>query len=174
MQIALQPDVESAMRPLFSFPKWDGKLVLAGFFIIGYYALVLIMAWRPLPTSNASLVHDAIATLGPVVGLIFGALFRTTGAEERNAVLRSADLQAAISAPPAATPAPEALADSVASGVKRALAEAEPGEVHPNLSPGVSRPLAADGVRRDWLDQPETPAPAKADVAPGATPVLED
>lgn len=168
MNYARDLALESDMRPLFSFPKWDGKLVLAGFFIIGYYALVLIMAWRPLPTSNASLVHDAIATLGPVVGLIFGALFRTTGAEERSAALRSADLQTAITSPPTATD-PAALTDSVAAGVKRALAEAEPVEVAPR------RPaMAADGVHRDWLDQPEPPAPAKTDVAPGTTPVLGD
>jgi hypothetical protein len=134
-------------RPLIEFPKWDGKLVLAGIFIIGYYSLVLIMAWRPLPTTNAGLIRDAMLTLGPVVGLIFGSLFRTTGAEERNAALRSADLQAVAAATPA-LPEPEKVAAAVEVGVRKGLANAEPVQVE-------TAPMAADGEHRDWLDGPD-------------------
>jgi hypothetical protein len=90
---------EADVRPLIEIPRWDGKLFLAGMFILGYYSLVFIMAWRPLPPTNASLVRDAMLTLGPIVGLIFGSLFRTTGAEERRDALRSGDLRAAIETP---------------------------------------------------------------------------
>lgn len=110
----MRSDRDDPMRPLIQLPQWDGKLVLAGLFIIGYYSLILIMAWRPLPETNASLIRDAMLTLGPVVGLIFGSLFRSTAAEERRDALRSADLQKAIEtpsvieAPPADAPAERA------------------------------------------------------------------
>jgi hypothetical protein len=165
---------EADMRPLIQLPTWDGKLVLAGLFIIGYYSLVLIMAWRPLPSTNASLIRDAMLTLGPVVGLIFGSLFRTTGAEERREALRSSDFKAALETP-AAPLAVDQVSDAVETGMTKALARAEPVEVTPK--PPATSPLAADGRRRDWLDPvpapPDPPSSVHA-VAPGSTPVMED
>lgn len=101
----MRSDRDDPMRPLFQLPQWDGKLVLAGLFIIGYYSLILIMAWRPLPATNASLIRDAMLTLGPVVGLIFGSLFRNTAADERRDALRSSELKTAIETPSIVAPA---------------------------------------------------------------------
>lgn len=142
----------SDMRPLIQVPSWDGKLVLAAMFIVGYYALVLIMAWRPLPETNAGLVRDAMLTLGPVVGLIFGSLFRNTAAEERRDALRSNEVQKALetAAAPLALPAPD-LEEATANGVERGIARSEP---------VATAPMAADGQRRDWLDGPVVDAAA--------------
>jgi hypothetical protein len=164
---------ESDMRPLIQVPTWDGKLVLAGLFILGYYSLVLIMAWRPLPTTNAGLIRDAMLTLGPVVGLIFGSLFRNTAAEERRDALRSSEVRAAIEAPGTAAPmtGPQShdIADAVERGTSAGLSGAEPVkvEVRPN---GTLAPLAADGERRDWLDEPIPSSPPNV----GGTPVMGD
>lgn len=48
-------------------------------FLLGYY----VMVWRfidlraSLPEANLSLIRDAMLTLGPPVGLIVGAMFRS-------------------------------------------------------------------------------------------------
>jgi hypothetical protein len=162
-------DREIDMRPLIQLPSWDGKLVLAGLFIIGYYSLVFIMAWRPLPVTNAGLVRDAMLTLGPVVGLIFGSLFRTTGAEERNAALRSDEVKTAIMAAPS-TPVvvqpaaePEAIGHRVEEGARKGVADGLDDHAEPV-------PLAADGQRRDWLDPPAYAGPDSATFAPAENP----
>lgn len=54
-------------------------------FLAGYYAMV----WRfidqsnALPEANLALIRDAMLTLGPPVGLIVGAMFRTDAREEQ-------------------------------------------------------------------------------------------
>lgn len=145
-------------RPLIAWPTWDGKLVLAGLFIVGYYTLVILMATRPLPAANAQLVRDALITLGPPIGLIFGALFRTTGADERAAALRSSDLQTAIMAPPTALPTPE-----LKSAVETGAARGTEAGVRAATGETAAAPLAADGIRRDWLDTPGAAEAADAE-----------
>lgn len=90
---------ELAMRPLLELPKWDGKLVLAGIFLLGYYGIVWIAARRDIPAANVQLIRDQLVVLGPVIGLIFGALFRNTAAEERKAANDAQTLQKAIETP---------------------------------------------------------------------------
>lgn len=93
--------VPMQLRPLLEMPRWDGKLVLAAVFILGYYSLVwlLVLGTRDLTGVKADIVRDAMLTLGPPIGVIVGALFRTTAAEERRDAVRSADFQAALTAP---------------------------------------------------------------------------
>ncbi len=56
-------------------------------FLAGYYAMV----WRfldlrdALPEANLSLIRDAMLTLGPPVGLIVGAMFRSDLRDEQAA-----------------------------------------------------------------------------------------
>ena len=99
-------DEGDPMRPLLEMPKWDGKLVLAGIFILGYYALVIIMVVgsHELAQSKANIVRDAMLTLGPGIGLILGSIFRSTAAEERKDALRSAELRTAIETPSVVAP----------------------------------------------------------------------
>lgn len=115
----------NAMRPLIQAPTWDGKIVLAGMLIIGYYALVMIVVVGTpagdLTPVRAGVVRDALLTLGPPIGLVFGALFRNTAAEERRDLLRSNDFQAALGAPGAVTG--EGLSSQVEEGARRGSRE---------------------------------------------------
>ena len=51
-------------------------------FLLGYYVLVWVFASRTVPEANLDLIRDAMLTLGPPVGLIVGAMFRTSAKEE--------------------------------------------------------------------------------------------
>lgn len=90
----------------FDAPTWDGKIVLAAIFIIGYFLLVLRLTDRSLPAENVELVKDALLVLGPPIGLIFHALFRTTAAEERVEARSTDTLKTAIETPGAPVPVP--------------------------------------------------------------------
>lgn len=141
------------MRPLIEAPSWDGKIVLAGFLIVGYYALVLtVVVGTPagdLTPVRAGVVRDALLTLGPPIGLVFGALFRSTAAEERTAALRSADLQTALHAPSApAAPSAAAIGAKVEQGARDGARE------------GVEAGLSGE------------PAPADSPAAPAGTHVI--
>jgi hypothetical protein len=157
-------------------PDWDGKIVLAGVFTIAYFTLaVYIIKFGSVSPNQKDLALVVLAATGPQLGQIFTSLFRTTAADERQALLRSGDLRSAIETPSAAAPAIEDVAAAVEKGVKRGVESAEPVQVHPTgESPS---PRAADGRIRDWLDEPvDPPVPsAPSAVAPaGDTPVLED
>lgn len=157
MKIAdlLRGDGSSTMQP-----RWDGKIILAAMFILGYYVLVLVMAWRPLPTSNAQLMHDAMLVLGPGIGVILGALYRTTGADERQAQLRSSDLQTAITTPTTVDAAPAPTPGySYTNGASTA-----------SLRPAVEPATVTDrGAPTNVYD-----GPPPADVPPASTDVPEE
>lgn len=138
--------VEYDVRPLIQVPSWDGKLVLASLFIVGYYALVglLVLGSDDLPEVKANIVRDAMLTLGPPIGIIIGALFRTTGAEERRDALRSTELTSAIAAAPAiAASAAAAAPNGHAAGAGSTAEDVEEG----------ARTGAREGIR-EGLDQP--------------------
>lgn len=52
-------------------------------FLAGYYWMVYQFSQRALPAENLDLIRDAMLTLGPPVGLIVGAMFRTDAREEQ-------------------------------------------------------------------------------------------
>jgi hypothetical protein len=165
---------ESDMRPFIQVPTWDGKIVLATIFTMAYFGLaVYIIKFGGLSGNQKDLALVVLAATGPNLTQIFTALFRTTAAEERNNALRSADLQAAITAPPMAPamtgPQSTDISDAVERGTSAGLSGAEPVkvEVQPSGSPA---PLAADGERRDWLDEPIPSSPPNV----GGTPVMGD
>lgn len=88
---------DETKRPWFDF---DGKIVLAALFVLGYYGLVYrISGDKPIPPANAQLVRDALLVLGPPLGAIFNAIYRTTGAEERQSERRSDEIKTAITTP---------------------------------------------------------------------------
>ena len=103
-------------------PKWDGKLVLAPILFVGSY----VIAWRlpspatRMPAENVPLVRDQLLVLGPAIGVIVGALFRTTAADER-ASARNADVtKTAIETPSLVAPSGTAadLGDQVRQGAE--------------------------------------------------------
>lgn len=69
-------------RSLHSKPL-DTKLIVGFAFLAAYYALIFYLASRPKALANADLVKDSLLILGPAVGLIIGALFRTDARDEQ-------------------------------------------------------------------------------------------
>lgn len=77
----------------------DAKLGVGALFLAGYYALVFVFSRIPIPIDNVGLVRDAMLVLGPPVGAIVAALWRTDRRDEeatRNTgeVLRTMQAQA--------------------------------------------------------------------------------
>lgn len=60
----------------------DYRVLVGVLFFIGYYLLVYALTRAALPAENAPLVRDAMLVLGPVVGAIGQALFRTDKRDE--------------------------------------------------------------------------------------------
>lgn len=67
-------------------PPRDIRQFIGFAFLAGYYAVVLYFIAKPVPTSNVGLIRDAMLTLGPPVGLIVGAMFRSDAREEQATV----------------------------------------------------------------------------------------
>lgn len=63
----------------------DARMWIGALFIFGYYAVVVILAFVGVPDKNANLINNAMLQLGPPVGLIIGALFRTDKTDETRA-----------------------------------------------------------------------------------------
>ena len=84
----------------------DARLGLGLLFIICYYATLWVIGFREMPEANVGLIKDALLQLGPPVGVIVGALFRTDSNDER----RTENTRAAFDAITAAansTPMPQ-------------------------------------------------------------------
>lgn len=64
---------------------FDGKLILGALFFLGYYALVSTFAFRDVPASNVGLLRDAMLVLGPPVGAIVNAIWRSDRRDEMQA-----------------------------------------------------------------------------------------
>lgn len=62
---------------------WDTRQLVAVLFFAGYYTLVvMLMRGRELNPTNGALVKDAMLILGPVIGLIGQAIFRSDAKDE--------------------------------------------------------------------------------------------
>lgn len=60
----------------------DSRMFVGVLFFSGYYFLVYQLLEHVIPTANAALVRDAMLVLGPVIGAIGQALFRTDVRDE--------------------------------------------------------------------------------------------
>jgi len=70
-------------RPRTAF---NGRAVIAFGFLAGYYLMVYRFMRDTIPTENIPLVRDAMLVLGPAVGLIVGAIFRSDARDDQAAV----------------------------------------------------------------------------------------
>lgn len=61
----------------------DIRQLIGACFIFGYYFLVYRFVLTPIPEANKDLIRDAMLTLGPPIGLIVGAMFRSDAREEQ-------------------------------------------------------------------------------------------
>lgn len=64
----------------------DIRQLIGAAFIFGYYFLVYRFVLTPIPEANKDLIRDAMLTLGPPIGLIVGAMFRSDAKEEQATV----------------------------------------------------------------------------------------
>lgn len=74
----------AARSPKNSLP--DIRQLIGFAFIAGYYFLVYQFTLGSVPTENKDLIRDAMLTLGPPIGLIVGAMFRSDAKEEQAAL----------------------------------------------------------------------------------------
>lgn len=70
-------DRRGERRAQNSLFRLDTKTLIGFGFLAGYYVLVYRFSLGGIPADNLPLVRDAMLTLGPPVGLIVGAIFRT-------------------------------------------------------------------------------------------------
>lgn len=86
----------------------DARMWIGALFIFGYYVIVIVLAFQGVPEKNGNLINNALLQLGPPVGLIIGALFRTDKTDETRAANTGKALDAintaqAANAPPVTT-----------------------------------------------------------------------
>lgn len=124
----------------------DTRMFVGVMFFVGYYLLVYGLMRFTIPQTNAPLVRDALIVLGPVVGAIGQALFRTdvrdeiatsnTGAGYR-AMQASAEATkaAAATSPPTGDDSAANAADDVAHAAKD-----KADEFAPQMHSGASDP----------------------------------
>lgn len=60
----------------------DTRMLVGVLFFLGYYVLIYTLLNKVVPTENGPLVRDAMLVLGPVIGAIGQALFRTDAKDE--------------------------------------------------------------------------------------------
>lgn len=103
-------------------PLRDIRQFIGFAFLGGYYVMVWRFIQHPIPQANADLIRDAMLTLGPPVGLIVGAMFRSDARDEQ------ATRNTGIALEAARTGAKAALASSGAEDPPKPDLELEPGE----------------------------------------------
>lgn len=83
---------------------WLSERTVFGVLVIGgYYALVIIgMSAKTLSDPAASIVHDAMLTGGPLVGIIVNSIWKSDRADKQNAATMAslANTVATNAAPP--------------------------------------------------------------------------
>lgn len=85
-------------------PARDIRQVIGFAFLAGYYVMVFQFAREVIPSANMGLIRDAMLTLGPPVGLIVGAMFRSDAKEDQAAVNTGEAFRAVRAAAQAGTP----------------------------------------------------------------------
>lgn len=63
----------------------DPRVRVAYAFLAGYFGIIFLLAYVEVPEKNLGMVENAILVLGPGVGLILAAIFRTDKADETKA-----------------------------------------------------------------------------------------
>lgn len=66
-------------------PPRDIRQLIGFMFLAGYYALVWRFYDKEVPAANIELITACLLTLGPPVGIIVGAMFRTDRRDEQAA-----------------------------------------------------------------------------------------
>lgn len=99
-------------------PSRDIRQFIGFAFLAGYYVIVWQFIRDAIPAPNIGLVRDAMLTLGPPVGLIVGAMFRSDAREER-ATDNTAKAFDAITATAQAAPTARSIQDGDSVTVRK-------------------------------------------------------
>lgn len=67
-------------------PPADPKLVMGALFLTAFFGLIIVLVFTTVPDSNKDMVRDSLLILGPGVGAIIQAMFRTDRRDEQAAV----------------------------------------------------------------------------------------
>lgn len=78
-------------------------MAIGALFIAGYYGTIWLLGFVSVPKDNVPLVKDALLQLGPPVGAIIYALFRTDRVDEQRATTTSNAFEAVTAAARAGT-----------------------------------------------------------------------
>ena len=90
--------------------KWaDPRMAIGALFIVGYYGTIWLLGFSQLPAPNVPLIKDALLQLGPPVGAIIYALFRSDRADEQRAATTATAFEAVKAAAQAGTTSPDAI-----------------------------------------------------------------
>ena len=122
-QRRLERERMSPKRPL------DVRMLVGTLFFVGYYVLLWrLMSVRGIPADNVGLIKDAMLVLGPIVGVIAQALFRSDVKDEiatqnTGEFARASAKQAEATIAAAATSPASTGADQAASQVADAAVE---------------------------------------------------
>lgn len=84
----------------------DTRLIIGAGFIALYYASLWVIGFRAMPPANVALIKDAMLQLGPPIGIIIGALFRSDALDEKRAETTRAAFDAVTATAQAATTSP--------------------------------------------------------------------
>jgi hypothetical protein len=101
-------------------PARDIRQFIGFMFLMGYYVLVWKFTTGDVPKANIDLIRDAMLTLGPPVGLIVGAMFRSDAREEQatqNTGKAFDALQAAVGTTSTAEPQPVKVMNDSANAI---------------------------------------------------------
>lgn len=88
-------------------PARDIRQFIGFAFLVGYYVMVYQFTKGELPKENIDLIRDAMLTLGPPIGIIIGAMFRTDAREEQQTQNTARAFRAIEATAKAASPSSE-------------------------------------------------------------------
>jgi hypothetical protein len=111
---------------------FDGKLILGALFLLGYYALVGSFSFREAPAPNIGLLRDAMLVLGPPVGAIVNAVWRSDRRDEEQTRTTGEGFRAMQEQAKATQAAAQGTGGSLNDGERPAGTEGDPVHVEGN------------------------------------------
>lgn len=108
---------ERRLKLKLARPPFDTRFLIGGLFLFGYYSIFYALTQFVLPAENVALVRDMLLILGPAVGAIVGAIFRSERRDDQataNTGKALDTIEAAIAAPAGPQKVATAAADRVA------------------------------------------------------------
>ena len=91
--------------------KRDIRQFIGFVFLIAYYGVVFVFIMRAVPSANVDLIREAMLQLGPPIGIIIAAMFRSDMRDEQATANTASAFRAVEAAARAGAIAPDAKPD---------------------------------------------------------------